>query len=359
MKRVLGVAVAAAALASLLGLVIVAGAASGTSSVVTTTALTAMLSTLANEEMCVATGPVHGLSAAQASNAEAIVAASNTLSAENPRVAQIALMTAYDESGLVNLGPRAGNDGSLGLFQQRVAAGWGTAAEEMDPTAATGMFVSHLLALPGWATMPPWVAAQDVQQSGAGDLPGQAKGANYRRYWPLAGRILAGVDAAGTAADCGGGPSGGEAGPPSRHGLPVGYKIPAGTTAQAAVAIRYAVAQLGKPYVWGAAGPNAFDCSGLTMMAWAAAGVSLEHYTVSQEHEGLQVPRSAIVPGDLVLIPGSDPPGPGLPGHVGIYLGDSVVLSAVDPEVGVIVQAWSTFVGGGLDAIVDPLLPPS
>jgi len=61
----------------------------------------------------------------------------------------------------------------------------------------------------------------------------------------------------------------------------------------------------------------------------------------------------------LVLVPGSDPPGPGLPGHVGIYLGSSLVLSAIDPQYGVAVQSWKTFTSAGLDAIVDPSRPPA
>jgi hypothetical protein len=324
-----------------------------------------VLAELASEEMCVSSGPLSGLTAAQASNAEAVVAASATLTHEDAAAERIALMTAYDESTLHNLGAQGGNDGSLGLFQQRVAAGWGTAAEELDPTDATGMFVNRLLAVSGWASMRPWVAAQTVQGSGTGEPvvsagnPTGTLGGNYERFWALAGQILDRVTASATAADCGGGPSGGEVGPPARYGLPVGYRIPVMTTPPAVRAIRFAVAQLGKPYVWGAAGPNAFDCSGLTMAAWAHGGVTLDHYTVSQEDEGLKVSTSRIAPGNLVLVPGSDPPGPGEPGHVGIYIGDSLVLSAVDPQYGVIVQAWSTFVGGGLDAVVDPLMAAS
>jgi hypothetical protein len=63
-------------------------------------------------------------------------------------------MTAYDESTLNNLGPQSGNDGSLGLFQQRASQGWGTAAEEENPTAATGMFINRLLACP-WPVFSP------------------------------------------------------------------------------------------------------------------------------------------------------------------------------------------------------------
>ena len=116
----------------------------------------------------------------------------------------------------------------------------------------------------------------------------------------------------------------------------------------------FALAQLGKKYVWGAAGPDAFDCSGLTLAAWATAGVHLLHYTVDQWHEGQPVVPAQAAPGDLVLVPGSDPPGPGLPGHVGIYLGDGLVISAVDTQVGVAVQTWPAFVSGGLEGVVDP-----
>jgi cell wall-associated NlpC family hydrolase len=118
--------------------------------------------------------------------------------------------------------------------------------------------------------------------------------------------------------------------------------------------VAFALAQLGHPYLWGGSGPLAYDWSGLTAKAWAAAGISLLHYTVDQMHEGRPLPPALAAAGDLVLIPGSDPPGPGLAGHVGIYLGDGLVVSAVDPQLGVAVQSWQVFVSGGLDAVVDP-----
>ena len=139
--------------------------------------------------------------------------------------------------------------------------------------------------------------------------------------------------------------------PVSNNGLPPNYVIPADATAAETVAITYALAQLGKPYVWGGVGPDAFDCSGLTMMAWAQAGVTLLHYTGDQINEGTAVSSYAdISPGDLVLVPGSD--GTVVePGHVGIYLGDGLVESAVDVQYGVIVQSYSLFVIGGLSGI--------
>ena len=66
---------------------------------------------------------------------------------------------------------------------------------------------------------------------------------------------------------------------------------------KAAIAVRYAMAQVGKSYVYGAAGPDSFDCSGLTMMAWQQAGVSLPHSAASQMSYGTPVSSSQLQPG--------------------------------------------------------------
>ena len=99
-----------------------------------------------------------------------------------------------------------------------------------------------------------------------------------------------------------------------------------GGSAKAQIAVAYARAQLGKPYVFAAAGPDAFDCSGLTMMAWAAAGVSLPHYAPSQMQYGSTVPIdvSAMLPGDLIFLY------PDI-GHVEIYAGNGMAISAPQP----------------------------
>jgi cell wall-associated NlpC family hydrolase len=300
-------------------------------------------------ESCAISGPVPSLSSEQSANAEVVVSTTMANSAENQLAARIALMTAWTESRMRNLGPRPGNAGSLGLFQQRASQEWGTKAEELDPSQATSMFVRRLLSLPRWDRMAPWAAAQRVQHSAFADA------SNYRANWRMAGTLLTSVMRDGNApGGCGQGPTGGVLGPPIAHGLPAGYAIPAGTSPAHASAVSFALAQLGKPYVWGAAGPAAYDCSGLTQAAWATSGVHLAHYTVDQWREGQAVVPAAAMPGDLVLSPGSDPPGPGLPGHVGIYLGEGLVLSAIDPQMGVEVQTWQVFVSGGLDGVIDP-----
>ena len=83
--------------------------------------------------------------------------------------------------------------------------------------------------------------------------------------------------------------------------------------------LAYAEAQLGKPYVFGAAGPDAFDCSGLAMMAYRSAGIVIPRTSQAQWAYGRQVPASQVQPGDLVFFSGADGT-PAAPGHVGIVL---------------------------------------
>ena len=333
------------ALAVLIGFVSVIGGVSGDQNA----AMSITVAEVLASQACTPSGSVPGLTPTQSGYANQIVAATFADSGESQPAARIAVMVALTESDLQNLGPRPGNGGSLGLFQQRVSQGWGTAAQEMDPTTATGMFVYHLLARANWESTPPWLVAQAIQRSAS------AGGSNYQANWTQAGAILAAVLANGNAAgSCGQGVPGGETGPSSSYGLPPGYAIPPGTGPEHAAVVAFAIAQLGKPYVWATAGPDAYDCSGLTMAAWAVAGVTLDHYTVSQQDEGVAVTASQLMAGDLVLTPGSDPPGPGEAGHVGIYLGYGLVESAIDPQMGIEVQSWQTFVSGGLDALRDP-----
>jgi cell wall-associated NlpC family hydrolase len=107
-------------------------------------------------------------------------------------------------------------------------------------------------------------------------------------------------------------------------------RMPSGVDAsgRAAIAIRYAMAQVGKAYVYGAAGPSAFDCSGLMMMAWAQAGISLPHSSSAQYGVGRHVSSNDLQPGDLVFYysPIS---------HVGMYIGNGLIVEAANPGAGV------------------------
>jgi cell wall-associated NlpC family hydrolase len=94
----------------------------------------------------------------------------------------------------------------------------------------------------------------------------------------------------------------------------------------AATAVDTATAQLGKPYQWGGAGPDSFDCSGLTMFSWKAAGVSLPHNAAAQQDLLAPVPVTMLQPGDLVFY--GDPAY-----HVGIYIGADTMIEAAQTGI--------------------------
>lgn len=91
---------------------------------------------------------------------------------------------------------------------------------------------------------------------------------------------------------------------------------------RAATAIAFAEAQLGKPYQYAASGPNTFDCSGLTMMAWASAGISMPHYSGAQYGMFPHVPLNQLQPGDLLFW------GAGGSEHVAMYIGGGLQIAA-------------------------------
>jgi peptidoglycan DL-endopeptidase CwlO len=113
--------------------------------------------------------------------------------------------------------------------------------------------------------------------------------------------------------------------------------------ATTAVALEWAFAELGKPYLWGGTGPNAFDCSGLTQYVWRQAGVSIPRVAADQYSWAIPVPLSRLLPGDLVFYGTTDIH------HVGIYIGDGLMINA--PYTGTVVQVssiwWSDLAGFG------------
>jgi peptidoglycan DL-endopeptidase CwlO len=107
-------------------------------------------------------------------------------------------------------------------------------------------------------------------------------------------------------------------------------------------ALRWALAEIGKPYVWGGAGPNGFDCSGLVVWAYEHVGISLTHFTGAQWNEVRHIPVSELKPGDLLFFFADI-------SHVGIYVGNGLMVDA--PTFGQDVQVqpifWDDFVGAG------------
>jgi cell wall-associated NlpC family hydrolase len=317
--------------------------------------------------LCTTSGPVEGLSAVQAQNARTIAAVASARGGK--RAALIAMDVAITESDLRVLGNHAVADASalanqgvgtdhdsVGLFQQR--AGWGTAAARMDPVTSTNAFLDQLMALDGWSTLPPWVAAQLVQRSAFGGRPTAANhgsnlyGGNYLAQLTRAQHVVDVIGTTSSTDSCGGIDNATEvaaaAGP--GHGLPSGYVIPETASRAAHIAVTYALAQRGKTYLWGATGPDRFDCSGLTQSAWSLAGYHLGRTTWDQMRDGASTTIAALQPGDLVLIPGSAG-SLASPAHMGMYIGRGLVVHA--PKTGDVVRVTllSAFTSGGISAL--------
>jgi cell wall-associated NlpC family hydrolase len=297
------------------------------------------------------TGP-RSWSAEQTDNAQTItqVAAARGLPR---RAAVIAVSAAIVESQLRNVDH--GDRDSLGLFQQRPSQGWGPPAELLNPVLAAGKFYEALLTVPRWIRQPPGVAAQAVQRSAyphryapaetaaaalvghfwvGPDQPAPGTGVEERAAARL---TLACQDQGGAELPAGSGP----AVDPAR--LPPGFTLPTDPLQRDVVA--YALEQVGKPYVWGAKGPAAFDCSGLTQAAWAAAGVPISAGTVNQISDGTPVAeRAQLSPGDLLFIPGSFGTA-AVPRHVGLYVGDGLVVDARNSRRGVILSSLADWDG--------------
>ncbi|WP_169806978.1 C40 family peptidase [Actinomadura macra] len=110
--------------------------------------------------------------------------------------------------------------------------------------------------------------------------------------------------------------------------------------------ITYAKAQLGKPYIWGAEGPDSFDCSGLTMMAYRAAGISIPRTSQTQYRHGRRIQPGTEQPGDLVFFH----PGDSGPEHVGIVYAPNNGTMITAPHTGAKVryQSYKNYPGGPL-----------
>ncbi|WP_269858063.1 C40 family peptidase [Streptomyces sp. RPT161] len=284
--------------------------------------------------------------AEQVPNAETIVATG--LAMHIPTRGQIvALATALQESGLRNL--NYGDRDSLGLFQQRPSAGWGTPEQIMDPVHASTELYSALEEVSGWQSMTVAQAAQAVQRSAFPDA--------YAKWEPLATTLQkaiepllakasgpsAGPSPSGSSPSGSGGCStsdGSSFGPIPAGAVPSEYSIPADASPHVRTAIRWALGQLGTPYQWGGSCTDPHgsdpmgrcDCSSLMQMAYKAAGVSLPRTTYEQVVVGQPVPVSALKPGDLLFTRGTA----AAPEHVGMYIGDGLVINA--PHTGDVVR---------------------
>jgi cell wall-associated NlpC family hydrolase len=113
------------------------------------------------------------------------------------------------------------------------------------------------------------------------------------------------------------------------------------SSSYASAAIAYARQQIGKPYLWGGTGPDSFDCSGLTMMAYRAAGVDIPRTADQQWLWGPRVSPSQVQPGDLVFFAGGDGT-VSAPGHVGIVIGHGLMIDAPFPGQQVRIEPYTS-----------------
>lgn len=237
------------------------------------------------------------------------------------RAWQIALQAGMTESRLRNLDH--GDRDSVGIFQMRPSTGWGTVEQLRDVAYQVHAFYGGpdhppgnpgLLDVPGWEQMRPGDVAQAVERSAFPD--------RYHEWETLAAALVAELGDVVDPSGCGIGQPG-DVAPP---------------TAAAGAAIAFALAQIGKPYVWGATGPNSYDCSGLMLRAYEAAGILLPRVSRQQFHAGAHVAVTDAQPGDL-LFWAYDPNDVRTIHHVAMYLGGNEIVEAQQSGVPVLRRA--------------------
>lgn len=257
-----------------------------------------------------------------------------------PRAGQItAIMMALQESSLRMLANTSvpaslnfPNDGvgrdhdSIGSAQQRPAAGWGTVEQLMDAAYNARAFYGGpsgpnrgsprgLLDIPGWQAMDKGLAAQAVQVSAFPEL--------YARWEPAAAAIVAALEDGTAPASCADSPPAPATGGTSRNLSQLRQDI-----------LRFTQEGLGGRYVWGGTAFKAWDCSGFVQWIYRQAAIELPR--VEQWRVGVRTENPQ--PGDLVV---QNPQGPDNWGHVGIYAGDGMMWSALNPAVGTLLHPVS------------------
>jgi len=228
-----------------------------------------------------------------------------------PRAWQIAIQAGMTESGLRNVD--YGDRDSLGIFQMRPSMGWGSPAEVTDPEYAVNKFYNVLKGVPDWQSRRPGESAQAVERSAFPD--------RYHKWEAMAVHLVQNLGKVSDAAGCGEGV--GRALPPSKV---------------AATAIKFALQERGKPYVWGATGPNSYDCSGLMLRAFESAGITLPRVSRDQYKAGAMLPVEKAQPGDM-LFWAYDESNPATIHHVALYLGDGEIVEAQQSGVPVHTRA--------------------
>jgi hypothetical protein len=226
-----------------------------------------------------------------------------------PLAWQVAIQAGMTESGLRPL--NYGDRDSLGIFQMRPSMGWGSAAEVTDPIYAINKFYDVLLKVPDWATRRPGESAQAVERSGFPD--------RYHNWEAMAAFLIGDL---------------GQVVDPAGCGRSVGNFLM--TSTAAGMAIAFTKDQLGKPYLWGGNGPDAWDCSGILVKAFATANIQIPRVANDQYMKGgAFLPVREAQPGDLIFW-ATNPADPVTVHHVAMYLGNDEYIHA--PQTGDVVK---------------------
>jgi len=255
---------------------------------------------------------------------------------------QTALMAAMTESTLNNLS--GGDRDSAGLFQMRPSMGWGSLAQVTNITYAINLFYERLVKVPGWDTKTPGEAAQAVEGSAFPDAYATKSAYAVEMMNALSGVTVSTVSQTNEGATCTARAAAGASAGGTNNVLAAGEQPATGPhAAQINQVIGFAKQQLGEAYVLGGAGPNVWDCSGLTKVAYAGIGINIDagHSATTQSRNGVargqMHPLSEVQPGDLIFWGGNDA------WHVGISLGGDMMIAA--PKVGDVVKiqkVWGT-----------------
>lgn len=271
---------------------------------------------------------------------------------------------------------------SVGLYQQQNFGEWGSLNQRMNVKASTQLFLTALRKL-DWRNMDRGAACQAVQRSAFPGRYAEQEAAAIEQVRAIRSGTGSALGAAGQnntsptnplAATAAGGTVLGGAPSPTIPGT-VGTPIPStptvngmpGSTAAATTvgrpaydtggALTCALAQCGKPYVYGANGPNTFDCSSLTRYAYRSIGLEIGRTTYDQAAQMQRIPASNLQPGDLIQPH---------PGHVVMYVGPGQIVHApqsgdivrvanlyFDPNTAVCLRAPGAEYGGSLPAPYD------
>ncbi|WP_425864713.1 C40 family peptidase [Arthrobacter sp. TWP1-1] len=275
------------------------------------------------------------LSESQVTVAKSYIAVGRARAVPNDGIV-IALMMALQESGLQMLANTSvpeslefphdgvgGDHDSVGSAQQRTSAGWGSVSALMQPTYNAEAFYGGLqgpnhgsprglLDVPGWQQMDKGAAAQAVQ--------GSAFPERYAKWQPEAEAILEGLGAFTPPAACS----------PDKSGV-TQPALPSDLSSVRREILAYAQEGVGGAYVWGGTAFKEWDCSGYVQWVYGKAGIQLPR---TEQWTG-GTPTTSPQPGDLVV---QNPDGPNHWGHVGIYAGNGMMYSALNPVVGTLLH---------------------